>query len=559
MSLFFFFAKSAVDMNAKIYAICANNAECRIFFLTLRVKCDIIIIGDFSEKSRCFLWFVLDLEKCVKDVVKMNKFTMKDLFRLLLGKIWLILFFMIIGGAAAFAYTKFMVPLEYSSRVSMYVQSYYGVTDDSSGMNNISNSKSLVNTYTEVLKDDAVMNAVGDILMTQFDEGTLQKCYVMNDHRLAPSSLSNSLSINTVPDTSALKLVVTTKDPEVAAYFLNDLTSVAPKFVKEAVGVGQINTIDKARVEADPVAPNVKFNTLFGAVAAAFVIICIIILIDFFDNTVKDSDELSKRYKKPIIGEVQSYGEIRNKNGKKRRKDSDSRILISQKNIPFNIKESFISIRTNIDFAIGTSQKRILAVTSPNPGDGKSTTASNIAVAFAQNNDKVLLIDADMRKPVQHRAFGIKNSEGLSKLIINKATFSKSKETVMDKLDLIPSGPTPPNPSVLLASKQFKDLLERFSEYYDYIIIDTPPVNVVSDAMVLKDSVDGVLLVLKHGSTTFDDVDKCMKQIELANANMIGFVFNDVENKHRSGYGSKYRNYDYGYGDSAKRARKGEI
>ena len=165
-------------------------------------------------------------------------------------------------------------------------------------------------------------------------------------------------------------------------------------------------------------------------------------------------------------------------------------------------------------------------------------------------------MDADMRKPVQHRAFGIKNSEGLSKLIINKATFSRCKETVMDKLDLIPSGPTPPNPSVLLASKQFKDLLERVSESYDYIIIDTPPINVVSDAMVLKESVDGILIVLRHGDTTFDDVDKCMKQIELANANMIGFVVNGVENRRRSG--SRYKNYDYGYGDSPKRTRKGE-
>ena len=486
----------------------------------------------------------------------MNKFTIKDLCKLLVGKIWLILFFMIIGGAAAFAYTKFMVPLEYSSRVSMYVQSYYGVSGDNSGMNNISNSKSLVNTYTEVLKDDAVMNAVGDILVSQFDEETLSKCYTMVDHKLSPTSLSSSLEITTVPDTSALKLVVTTKDPSVAAYFLNDLTSVAPKFVKEAVGVGQINTIDKARIEKNPVAPSVKNNTIFGAIAAAFAIICLIILIDFFDNTVKDSDEVSKKYKKPIIGEVQSLGDLRSKNGKKYRKDSESRLLISQKNTPFNIKESFVSIRTNIDFAIGTSQKKILAVSSPNPGDGKSTIASNIALAFAQNNDKVLLVDADMRKPVQHRAFGIKNSEGLSKLIINKATFSRCKETVMDKLDLIPSGPTPPNPSVLLASKQFKDLLERVSESYDYIIIDTPPINVVSDAMVLKESVDGILIVLRHGDTTFDDVDKCMKQIELANANMIGFVVNGVENRRRSG--SRYKNYDYGYGDSPKRTRKGE-
>lgn len=488
----------------------------------------------------------------------MNKLTIKDFLKLLMGKIWLILFFMILGGAAAFCYSKFMLPLQYESHITMYVQSYTGVSENVSNTNNITNSKQLVNTYMEVLKDDAVMDALGERLVDMFDQPTLANNFTISNRKLVPSSIRKTITILSVPDTSALKVSVTTKNPNVSAAVCNALTIIAPKYVSDAVGVGSINTIDKARVYNNPVGPNVRKNTILGAAAAFFLIVFLIFIFDFFDNTVKEADTLSSKYKKAILGEINRFDEAKKHKGS--RKDSEVRFLISDPAIPFNVAESYKSIRTNVMFAMGTSDKKIVAVSSPNPSDGKSTTAANVAIAFAQTDSKVLLIDADMRKPVQHKTFKVKNSEGLSTLIIKKSTPSKSiKQNVIKGLDLLPSGPTPPNPSELLASEQFAYLLEQFAIAYDYIIIDTPPINVVSDALVMKESINGVLVVLKHGKTTFDEVENCMKQLNIAQANMLGFVMNEIEpNRHSSYYRSKYSSYDYGYKETGSKEKKGE-
>ena len=125
------------------------------------------------------------------------------------------------------------------------------------------------------------------------------------------------------------------------------------------------------------------------------------------------------------------------------------------------------------------------------------------------------------------------------------------KSNVINGLDLLPSGPLPPNPSELLSSGNFKALLKQFSNHYDYVIIDTPPVNVVSDAMVMKDSISGIMLVIRYAMTTYEELANCMKQIELAQANMLGFVMNDVHHNHGAAYYNykyKYKKYGYGYG-----------
>ena len=137
-------------------------------------------------------------------------------------------------------------------------------------------------------------------------------------------------------------------------------------------------------------------------------------------------------------------------------------------------------MRTNLIFSLSTSDKKIFAISSPNPSEGKSTTAANIAITLAQADNKVLLIDADMRKPVQHKIFQVKNKIGLSSVIGKMETPAKCiHKNVVKNLDLLPTGPKPPNPSELLASDQTAKILEELSGKYDYIIIDTPPVKKV--------------------------------------------------------------------------------
>lgn len=472
---------------------------------------------------------------------------LKDLIHLLLGRIWLIILVTVLGGAAAFGISKFCLPLEYASNITMYVQSYYGVSGDTDVQNNISNSKQLVNTYMEVMKDDAVMNAVADCLHHEYSNELLSRTFSISNDRITPSSLRSCLSISSVTDTSAVKVVATAKDPEIAAAICNCLTSVAPRFVEDAVGVGSINTIDRAKIYNTPVAPNNIKNTLVGMAAAFLLIVLLIIVMDFFDNTIKDADNLGKRYNKAIIGEIQQFAPE-----KKRNRSAQDYLRLTDKDVPFYVVESYKSIRTNVTFSLSTTEQKIFAVSSANPGEGKSTTSANIAIALAQSGNQVLLIDADMRKSMQHKIFSLKNKKGLSSAISKMHKLEDCiQKNVLENLDIMTAGPTPPNPSELLASQNMDRLLDELNKQYDIIIIDTSPVNVVTDAMELAKNISGIIMVVCYGKTTNEALDAAVKKTEFAQMNLFGFILNGVKTNHGGRYYKKDRYYykkGYGYG-----------
>ena len=485
-----------------------------------------------------------------------DTYTIRDLINLFLNKIWTIVAVTLVFGVAAFCVARFILPLQYSSHLSMYIQSYSSLNvQDENTISGVSAAKQLINTYIAVMKDDAVMNAVSRELVKDFDADVLTESLSVSGGEITASSLRSCLSITSETDTSALRVTATTKNPELSAAICNALAKVAPKYINDAVHAGTLNTIGTAKVYKNPVSPNKPRITLIGMAVGFFLIVAEILVIDFFDNSIKSKQEITKKYNKAILGEIQNIGgEKKKKKDKKLPSVARNRNLLTDQKIPFNVIESYKSIRTNITFSLATKKRKIIAVSSANPGEGKSTTAANIAIAFSQMENKVLLIDADMRKPVQHRTFKVSNSSGLSNLISQMSTVQESiKRNVMPNLDVLPAGTCPPNPSELLASEQFKDMLGALSVNYDYVIIDTPPVNVVSDAMVLSDMIGGILFVLKYGSTAFDDVDEAMKKVELADANMIGFILNDVKIEHRPG-AYKYSYSNYGYGAQANRA-----
>ena len=179
----------------------------------------------------------------MKHIMK-NVYTIKELINLFSSRILLIIVLTLFGGAAAFGYTNFMMPLKYSSHITMYVQSYTGITENNTkDVNNISNSKKLVNTYMEVLKDNAVMNAVGDLLIEQYDFNELARLLDVKGDSISPDLIRSTLLISAVADTSAINVIATTSNAKLAADICNDLTLVAPKYIKEAVGVGSVNTM----------------------------------------------------------------------------------------------------------------------------------------------------------------------------------------------------------------------------------------------------------------------------------------------------------------------------
>lgn len=220
----------------------------------------------------------------------------------------------------------------------------------------------------------------------------------------------------------------------------------------------------------------------------------------------------------------------------------------------FNVKEAYKTTRTNIMFALNNDKKcNTVILTSSIPGEGKTLTAINIAITFAMTGAKVLLIDCDMRKAKIHKYLGVDNKVGLSNALGGFDSLESSiKTSEKYNIDFITAGHTPPNPIELLSSGKMEQMLEELSEKYDYIFMDTPPVNVVADASAMSKMADGILFVVRHRYTTHDMIYKAISSLEFVDAKVLGFVLNDVDLSNYSYTGKtkfgtyKYKNY-YSY------------
>lgn len=224
----------------------------------------------------------------------------------------------------------------------------------------------------------------------------------------------------------------------------------------------------------------------------------------------------------------------------------------SQKNTAqFAVVESYKMIRTNLLFLLSHSNEKTITVSSSVAGEGKSTTAINIAVAFSQLGCRVLLIDADMRKPSVHKKLRISNDKGLSSILVGFSELSESTNNVNQNFDVITAGPTPPNPSELMGSEQMSQLLTKLESEYDYIIIDTPPVNIVPDALVVAPKTSGIVFVVQDGITPHEQFKKALSSIEFSKAKMLGVILNgsnlSANKKYRYRYNYRYRAYNYSY------------
>lgn len=217
----------------------------------------------------------------------------------------------------------------------------------------------------------------------------------------------------------------------------------------------------------------------------------------------------------------------------------------------FAVVESYKMIRTNLLFLLSQSNEKSITVSSSVAGEGKSTSAINIAVAFSQLGCRVLLIDADMRKPSVHKKLRLSNEKGLSSILVGFSQLEESVNTINPNFDVITAGPTPPNPSELLGSDQMTTLLDRLESIYDYIIIDTPPINIVPDALVVAPNTSGIVFVVQDFITPHGQFQKALNSIEFAGVRMLGVILNGSSGgstkKYRYRYRYRYGSYNYNY------------
>ena len=235
--------------------------------------------------------------------------------------------------------------------------------------------------------------------------------------------------------------------------------------------------------------------------------------------------------------------------GKRKKKQSDQKKLqIISSKTPFQYGEAYRTLRTNINFMGADKKYQKIVITSSIPGEGKSNVAVNLSATLAQNNQKVLLIDCDLRKPVLHKYLRIAhNKKGLTNVLSGDIALTDVIVHFTDlNFDVIPAGVIPPNPAELLGSSKMETVLESLSAQYDYIIMDAPPALLVTDAAVLSNVADGVLFVVSYDNVTVETARKAKRNMEAANANVIGAVCNEFKEKGTAGY-AEYYNSDYKY------------
>ena len=246
-------------------------------------------------------------------------------------------------------------------------------------------------------------------------------------------------------------------------------------------------------------------------------------------------------------------GIVFGKSDKDRKQEERAQLLENRKKLltktsAFAIREAYVQLRTNLMYSVSSMDERgckVFGVTSANPSEGKSLTASNIAVSLAMLGKKTLLIDCDMRKPNIARLWRIHTKNGLSDLIAKVDTCNVYAVDDLP-LSIIPCGKIPPNPSEMLASAAFQNAIERFRRKYDYIIIDTPPINEVADAQIVSRLVDGMVLVIRSAKTKQRDLSEAESTLQSAGSRICGVVINDLNLKTGGKYGYKY-SYKYGY------------
>jgi capsular exopolysaccharide synthesis family protein len=299
------------------------------------------------------------------------------------------------------------------------------------------------------------------------------------------------------------------------------------------VRANNISVIDRAEAPLFRFKPSLGLNLAVGMLLGLMLGVLAAFVREFLDDTLKTPDDIEQRLRLSVLGVIPRLV--------KQTPAEAARDLRSA------FSESYRSVRTALQFSTDKGVPRVLLVTSASPGEGKSTTSVALARNFAQLGKRVLLIEADLRKPSLHKTFAVRSDTGLSALLAGAATLIDAiVPSGEERLDVILAGPLPPNPAELLAGSKLVSLLSIAAEHYDQVIIDSPPVMGIADAPILAHVATGTLLVVHSGSTKIGTAQAALKRLHVARARVIGGLITHYDAK-VAGYGYSYEGY-YAYG-----------
>lgn len=345
------------------------------------------------------------------------------------------------------------------------------------------------------------------------------------------------------------------------------LTRLKEASVAAGLKSSNIRIIDRAEVPSAPFKPNPFRNMMLAVIIGLLLGVGLAFFVEYLDNTVKTPDQVEQLTTLPALGLIPSYSApsatlprssrktfsiVPKKGGHNGHRPVE---LIVHDDPTSSLAEAFRSLRTSILLSNSDAPPHTFIFTSPRPAEGKTTAAINTAISFAQAGKRVVLLDLDMRKPRIHSLFSLDNFSGMSSFLAGTTELSALiHKTHIDDLFVIPSGPIPPNPAELLSSLRMRQALELLREYFDHVIIDTPPILSVTDSRILARMTDGVILVIRSGETPKQVLRQAQKNLQLINAHILGVLVNAADLASADYYYySKYYYYQYYIEDTGKK------
>lgn len=486
-----------------------------------------------------------------------------DLSRLISAvwsRVWIVALASVLCTVLVFLLTFFFITPKYEATAMFYVNnSSINVGDATLSLSSsdISASKSLVDTYIVILdtwetQQDVIDYAGVNLTCSQFGE------------------MVTSRSVN---DTEVFEVTITSANPEDAEKLANAVAYILPKRIGSIVEGTSAQIVSSARIPTKPSSPNYVANCMVGFLLGFLLSVGGIVLREWLDIVIRTEADVTQSSNLPLLAKVPDMTQ-KSKGGyyagarKKAAVSSDKKAGLVGDGISFAASEAYKMLRTKVEFSFTTDNDcPVIGISSAMAGEGKSLTAANLAYSLAQLDKKVLLIDCDMRRPSLADKLSLEKRPGLSNYLIGKASMDRVTQIVdsgfmKTTLRVITAGSNPPNPMELLRSEKMARTVTKLREYYDYIVLDLPPVGEVSDALAAAKIADGIILVACQDFGTRTGLQNAVHQFRFLGTNLLGVVMNRASDRKHSGgyYGKSYSSqhqfdsYESSYDDAMRRS-----
>jgi len=474
--------------------------------------------------------------------------------RTVLSRIWLVLLVTVLSGVITFVASFFLITPKYEASAKFYVNNSSRLPGDgaaSMSSGDLSTSRNLVDSYMVILNTKETILDV--IAYTQSD--------------LTYEDIKDMIDARAVNETEIFEVTITSEDPKEALELADAISKILPERISTIIDGTSAKVVETAILPVKPSSPSYPLNTAIGALFGFTLIAAIIILREIFDVTIRNEEDINQCCKHPILAAVPDMtapskgGSYYDKNKKKKSGAysagaQQKRISLLGKNVSFAASEAYKLLRTKLQFSFADDNDcRVIGLSSALSGEGKSLTAINLAYTLSQLNKKVILIDCDMRRPTLAEKLSILKAPGLSSFLTGQCDLQELLQTCNlkgeeDAFHVITAGQNPPNPVELLSSARMEAALNALRKYYDYVILDLPPVGEVTDAMAVAKKTDGMLLVVRQNYCDRIVLAEAVRQFAFINSKILGVVMNCTVESSRTYGKSYYKRYYKYYGSS---------